>query len=242
MVQKQVKRIIKREVISSKYLHEDKQVLISLPPGYDESSSYPCLILHDGDDYFNLGRIVTQANQMISEGQIKPLIMVAVPVQKSLRTEEYAPHGARHELHQQFIMDELLPMLKERYPVSLTRENWVIGGSSLGAAASLQLAINHPQQFTHVLSQSGAFLSQTTELICQMTNLQDLIVYQSIGKSETAVSTHMGNLDLVTRNREVYRHLVEKKATVTYREKEGDHTWGFWQRDLPEALHFFFKA
>ncbi|SFJ89712.1 alpha/beta hydrolase [Thermoflavimicrobium dichotomicum] len=240
MEQKQQKRIIKRESIQSQYLLETKEILIYLPPGYDETVTYPGLILHDGTDYFNLGRIATQASQMIINGEIIPLIMVAVPVNKEVRTAEYSPLGHRNQEHQQFIVEELLPLLKERYPIDLSPQGLVIGGSSLGGTASLHLALRYPQHFVKVLSQSGAFLEATTEQIIQSPSLSYLTIYQSIGLSETAVSTHMGSLDLVTRNREIHRLLQEKHAHVHYREKEGDHTWGLWQKDLPEALTFFF--
>jgi len=47
----------------------------------------------------------------------------------------------------------------------------------------------------------------------------------------------------LARNREVSRALREKGASLRYVEKEGKHTWGLWQKDLPEALtHFFGKT
>lgn len=234
------KRIIKKETLHSHHLNETKEILVYLPPDYSEDGSYPVLVLHDGNDYFNLGRIATQANQMILEGEINPLVMVAVPVQKGRRTSEYSPKGSRHLLHTRMIIEELLPRIRQNYPVSQSVKHLVIGGSSLGGTASLHIALNYPEVCSKVLSQSGAFLEATNEAILRTESLDHLTVYQSIGKSETAVPTHMGSLDLLARNREVRRHLEEKRARVHYAESEGDHTWGFWQRDIPQALKFFF--
>jgi enterochelin esterase-like enzyme len=235
-----IKRTIVRETIQSQSLGTNKEIHISLPPDYNQNQTYPLLILHDGPDYFNLGRIVTQANQLMVDGKIKQIVMVAVPVDKAVRTQEYSPIGERNQAHKEFIMNELLPFLEENYPVDLSTENLVIGGSSLGGTVSLHLALDYPEQVQNVLSQSGAFLEATKEQIQKTSSLSYLTIYQSIGLKETAVPTHMGTIDLVTRNREVYELLRKKNAHVYYIEEDGDHTWGFWQKELPRALGFFF--
>ncbi|BCU80741.1 hypothetical protein JIR001_05240 [Polycladomyces abyssicola] len=237
-----LKRTIVKKEIRSRYLDEVKEIQVYLPPQYDETVTYPVLYLQDGDDYFNLGRIATQANQLIYEKDIRPVIMVAVPVDKSKRTAEYSPIGERNRLYLQFFTEELLPEIESEFPVDRTPDGRVVGGSSLGGTVSLHLALEYPEDFRQVLSQSGAFLEATIDRIRQTVSLDDLVVYQSIGKAETAVPTHMGKLDLLARNREVYRHLQDKQAQVHYVEKEGDHTWGLWQKDIPDALRIFFGS
>jgi enterochelin esterase-like enzyme len=166
--------------------------------------------------------------------------MVAVPVKKERRTAEYSPNGNRQPLHIKMMVEELLPLIRSKYPISSRKEDLVIGGSSLGGTVSLHIALAHPDVCDHVLSQSGAFMESTNEEILLQPTLSRLKIYQSIGTAETAVPTHLGTFDLLARNREVYRNLKEKNAQVHYVEAEGDHTWGFWQRDLPQALQFFF--
>lgn len=232
------KRTIRKETLHSKYLNEEKKVLVYLPPGFDPSTNYPILFLHDGVDYFNLGRIITQANPMILDQTLKPLIIVGIPVNKKVRTAEYSPIGDRNQLHINFFVKELLPHLQNKYPID--PDQIVIGGSSLGGTVSLGIVLQHPEISTNILSQSGAFVPATIEAISEIDDLSNYRVYQSVGKSETAVPTHMGNLDLVARNREVFRLLKSKNAQVVFYEEEGDHTWGFWQRELPRALKYFF--
>ncbi|SFS63049.1 alpha/beta hydrolase [Marininema halotolerans] len=242
MMDKQyLKRTILKGEVESTLLNETRPFQIYLPPNHDENASYPVLYLQDGDDYFNLGRLATQANRMILDEEIHPFAAVALPVDKSKRTSEYAPIGDWFDHYLQFFTEELLPAIEEKYPVSTHPDDRVLGGSSLGGTVSLHLALQYPQEFQRVLSQSGAFLEQTLDKIGQSGSLGYLEIYQTIGKSETAVPTHMGNLDLLARNREVHRVLLERDAHVEYSEQEGDHTWGFWQRDLPIALTFFFE-
>jgi enterochelin esterase-like enzyme len=234
------KRTIKKELVTSRWLNETKEILIYLPPGHETLTDLPLLVLHDGPDYFNLGRIVTQATPLIEAGELTPFSMMAIPVNKERRTSEYSPIGERQSSHMSMVVEELLPLVRSRYPISPRKDDLVIGGSSLGGTVSLHLALQYPDVCSRVLSQSGAFLQQTIDEVMRQPSLSHLQIYQSIGLSEIAVPTHMGTLDLVARNREMKRHLLEKNAKVAYYEEEGDHTWGFWQRELPRALRLFF--
>lgn len=233
-------RIIKKECLQSTCLQRKKEILISYPPSLTNDQELPVLLLHDGPDYFFLGRLVTQANQLMIDQRLRPFISIALPVEKEHRVAEYSPRGRDFHAYQYFLIEELFPLLKAKHPVSSNYKDWVIGGASLGATASLHFALTYPQYCQAILCQSGAFLPQTIELIAQQKRLSSLRVYQSIGQSETAVPTHMGLADLLTRNRQIAQALQEKQASIRYIEREGGHTWGLWQRDLPEALMTFF--
>jgi enterochelin esterase-like enzyme len=233
-----LKRTIKKDSIDSHHLQTEKKVLVYLPPDFEETNLYPTLFLHDGDDYFSFGRIATQANQLISEQKIKALLMVAIPVEKEVRSAEYSPIGVRNEAHLQFMTRELFPYLAERYPID--QNQLVVGGSSLGGTVSLHLALRYPTIWNKVLSQSGAFLPQTITALENQPSLDWLTIYQSIGLQETAVPTHIGEVNLVTQNRKVEQKLRERNAKLRYVEQDGSHTWGLWQPELPNALiHFF---
>ncbi|PTX64225.1 enterochelin esterase-like enzyme [Melghirimyces profundicolus] len=235
-----LKRTIRKAEIKSTHLGETRNIQVYLPPEHDESERYPVIYLQDGDDYFNMGRLATQANQLILDGETHPFAAVAIPVKKENRNAEYSPQGERHRSYLRFFAEELVPMVERDFPVSDRAGDRVLGGSSLGGTVSLHLALEYPDLFHRVLSQSGAFLEPTLEAIGRRNSLSGLKIYQTIGKSETAVPTHFGNLDLLARNREVHRALQEKEAEVVYSEQEGNHTWGFWQKDLPRALKTFF--
>ncbi|MDR6226029.1 alpha/beta hydrolase [Desmospora profundinema] len=240
MDQRYLKRTIVNGEVESSHLGETRSIQVYLPPEHDDHASYPVLYLQDGDDYLNLGRLATQANRLILDGEIRPFAAVAIPVDKEKRTSEYAPVGERHQPYLRFFTDELLPYVEGEFPVAAIPGERVLGGSSLGGTVSLHLALQNPQQFHRILSQSGAFLEPTLEAIRHTDSLSHLEIYQTIGKAETAVPTHIGNLDLLSRNREVHRALQEKDARIHYTEQDGNHTWGFWQKDLPQALAFFF--
>ncbi|MFD1406591.1 alpha/beta hydrolase [Kroppenstedtia eburnea] len=240
MDKRYLKRTILKKEIVSDHLGETRPFQVYLPPEHDMDQSYPVIYLQDGDDYFNLGRLATQANRLILDGQAHPFAAVAIPVDKKKRTSEYAPHGERNPLYLRFFAEELVPMVERDFPVAASVDDRVLGGSSLGGTVSLHLALTHPDRFRRVLSQSGAFLPPTLDAIRRAESLDGLEIYQTVGKAESDVPTHMGSLNLLARNREVCRALQEKNARVLYSEQEGGHTWGFWQKDLPQALLTFF--
>ncbi len=207
-----LKRTIVKTSIESTYLEENREILIYLPPDYDEQHSYPALYLQDGDDYLNMGRAATQANRLILENDIQPILMVAIPVDKSKRIMEYSPDGRLHKAYLQFFTHELLPEIESNFPIDPSPHSRVVGGSSLGGTVSLHLALNYPEYFRRVLSQSGAFLKTTSEQIGKIDSLVQLTVYQSVGLAETKVPTSFGDIDLVTHNREVANNLQKKKS------------------------------
>lgn len=233
-------RKIKRETIQSDALQDTKEILISFPPGYHEHRPYPALLLHDGDDYFHMGRIVTQANPLMDKGELIPFLIIGIPVNKKRRNQEYSPIGHRQPLHLQFLKEELIPFLTTHYPVDLSPSRWVIGGSSLGGTISFHFALANPDLCQRVLLHSAAFLDETLQQIKQGPALQKMNIYQLIGLNERAVPTNVGEIDFLERNRQAYKLLQEKKAKIKYLEAEGDHTWRLWQKDLPQALQYFF--
>lgn len=235
-----LQRVVHRHNISSNYLDEPRNILVYLPPGFNELISYPVLYTQDGEEFFNLGRIATQANRLILENDIDPLVIVGVFTDKRVRTEEYGPGYPRNENYIRFIMEDVLPFVESHYPVRTNRTDRVLTGDSLGATFSMTLALSYLNEFGKVLSLSGAYFERSLRELDQAVDLSSLEIYQLIGTEEIAVDTHKVLLDFVKANREYHRALVEKGAKVKYVEKPGVHTWGFWQKELADSLRYFF--
>jgi enterochelin esterase-like enzyme len=235
-----LQRVVHRHQISSVYLDTPRNLLVYLPPGYNELVSYPVLYTQDGEEFFNLGRIATQANRLILENEMEPVIIAGVFTDKSVRTDEYGPGYPRNENYIRFFMEEVLPFVESHYPVRTQRTERVLTGDSLGATVSMTLALSHLNEFGQVLSLSGAYFDRSLNELKEVADLSILKVYQLIGTEETAVETHWGSLNFLEANRVYQRALIEKGANVEYVEKPGVHTWGFWQQELTDGLRHFF--
>jgi len=237
-----LKRTIHRHNLASPHLDHEREILVYLPPGYDEGQTYPVVYCQDGREFFNFGRIATIANKLILDEGMEPILIVGVTVDIKRRTAEYAITGDRNPAYTRFFVDTLVPFLEAHYPARRTPEARVLAGDSLGASVSLQLALEHPDQFRRVLSLSGAFYPKLQERIAASGDLSGYDIFMCVGTAETAVETHIGPVDFVAINRQARDLLRQKGAAVTYREAEGTHVWGFWQTMLPDALRHFFHT
>jgi enterochelin esterase-like enzyme len=236
---KYLKRTVKKDSLYSQHLGEERSLRIYFPPGYDELQSYSILYAQDGQDVFMFGRIATIANYLTLERDMEPVIVVGVDVQKQFRTSEYAPVGERNEDYRHFFTDELVPYIEEQIPVRNTGLQRLLVGDSLGGTVSLDIALDHPEMFQHIISLSGAYLQRSIHRLEAEDDLNWLDMWMLIGTDETNVETHLGELDFLSWNRKAKQELEEKGASITYYERKGKHLWGFWQEHLPEALLHF---
>lgn len=239
-----LKRTILKETVKSGYLPEgERQLRIFLPPGYNELLSYPVVYCQDGEDFFNFGRVATTATKLILDEGLEPFIIVGVDVDKTYRTDEYAPDGSRHSAYLRFFAEELLPFVEERYPVRTEPEDRLLAGDSLGGSVSLHIALEYPQLFTRVMSLSGAYFASSLAVIDRHYDLEWLDIFMIVGLQETEYeTTDRGVHDFVALNRGAKALLEHKGARVHYEEKEGKHQWGFWQKEIPAALSYFIEV
>jgi len=234
------KRTIHKHEIPSRYLPEGTRTIrVYLPPGYQPWMSYPVVYCQDGEEFFNFGRIATHAQRLILEEDWEPFIVVGVDVNVKVRTSEYAPDGERYPLYTRFFAEELIPWVESRYPVRDVPEHRLLAGDSLGGAVSVSLALAYPELFSRIVSLSGAFYEPYMEQIGRTASMERMTIWMIVGLQETEFATDRGTYDFVKLNREAAKAFEAKGAKVTYAEKDGEHKWGFWQRELPEALGAF---
>ncbi|MNJ51668.1 hypothetical protein D3C77_469780 [compost metagenome] len=62
-----------------------------------------------------------------------------------------------------------------------------------------------------------------------------------VGLQEDHYTTDTGTYNFVQLNRTTKSLLEARGAQVQYYEKNGQHLWGFWQNELPDALIHFLK-
>ncbi|MCQ4085591.1 esterase family protein [Saccharibacillus sp. JS10] len=232
-----LKRTIVKEVIASTFLDEERSLRIYLPPGYNEVLSYPVVYCQDGEEFFNFGRIATTANQLILDEGVEPFIIVGIEVDVKKRTAEYAPFGNRHEAYVRCIMEEIIPFVEQKYRAR--SENRLLAGDSLGGSMSLHLSLLYPGEFPRIISLSGAYYEESQNIIARESDLSWLDIYMIVGLQEDAYETDHGTFDFVDLNQRTRDLLLQKAATVQYAEKDGKHLWGFWQKELPDALLYF---
>ena len=126
--------LIKHERFASRFLKNQRDLIVYLPPGYDDPPRrrFPLLYLHDGQNLFDGAtsfipgmdwHVGQTADACIGEGRVAPLIIVGVYNTGKQRLGEYTPTraprlgGGRANRYAKFLLEEVRPFLESNYRV-----------------------------------------------------------------------------------------------------------------------------
>src|ERR1700680_906422 len=158
----------------SRLFRNSRMLRVWLPPRYDapdnNTRQYPVLYLNDGQNLFErataFGGVEWQVDEtpdrVMRQEVVPPLIIVGIDNAQSDRIREYLPYRSFHppimrprgKRYPDFLMNEVMPFVQDRYRVARGPENTGLGGSSLGALISLYTVIERPAVFGHLLLES----------------------------------------------------------------------------------------
>jgi len=157
-------RLSLHKAFKSRYIPNDRNVIVYVPPGYEDDPhrTYPVLYLHDGQNLFD-GRtsfvrdrtwqVREHADVAIEAGEVEPLVIVGIYNTGDRRLAEYTHEynwqmgGGEADSYGKLITQELMPFIARHYRVHQGRENTGLGGSSLGGLVSLYLGLRYPAIF-----------------------------------------------------------------------------------------------
>jgi predicted alpha/beta superfamily hydrolase len=160
----------KHEGFRSRFLRNQRDLIVYLPPGYDEQpfTRLPVLYLHDGQNLFDRAtafggqdwNVHGAADHMIGVGAVRPLIIVGIYNTGRSRIHEYTPTkapklgGGRADRYGKFLIEEVMPFVQREYRVSADPRITGIGGSSLGGLVSLYFGLRMPGVFGRIAALS----------------------------------------------------------------------------------------
>ena len=148
----------------SVYLPDKRDIVVYVPPGYDEQPerTYPVLYLQDGQNLFDprtsfvpgqTWQVREQADEAIRAGEVEPLVIVGIANTGDRRLAEYTHErdwqrgGGEAAQYGLTLTREILPWIATRYRVRTDRESTGLGGSSLGGLVSLYLGLRYATWF-----------------------------------------------------------------------------------------------
>jgi predicted alpha/beta superfamily hydrolase len=157
-------RLERLPAFASRFLDRPRDVLVYLPPGYEQERDrrYPVLYMHDGQNLFDPDtayvrgqhwRLGEMADMLSSEGRIQPLIIVGVNHTGIGRVQEYTPTkmpklgGGLGKAYGRLLTEELKPIIDARYRTLPGRTHTGLGGSSLGGLSTMYLGLRHAGVF-----------------------------------------------------------------------------------------------
>ena len=218
---------IKDTSFYSTNLGNTRIVRIYLPPGYNNQKQYPVILFHDGPEYISLGNSDNIFDYLIFYHEIDPVIGVFVaPVD---RESEY--DGNKKDAFTTFIVDELMPVIDQKYATSKDPHKRATLGASSGGNISLYIGMKHPEVFGKIAAQSS--------------NVETIIsdTYQNETKMDLELYLDMGTYDinfLIPLVRNFVQILRNKNYVYQYHEWHEGHSWGNWKGHLSLALKQFF--
>ena len=155
--------------LKSDILNEDRQIMISKPAGYDQSSAkYPVMYLLDGNAHFHHTTGIIQF--LSSVGNMPQMIVVAIP--NTQRTRDLTPAtsdtssrlqntgGADNFL--KFIRRELMPHVESNYR---TQPYKLLVGHSFGGLFAVNTLLTGPESFDAYVAISPSLWWDTQRLI-----------------------------------------------------------------------------
>ena len=149
----------------SRYLPNDRDVVVYLPPGYsrEPERTYPVMYMHDGQNLFDpktsfiegrTWQVREQADAAIEAGEVEALVIVGIYNTGEHRLAEYTQEreaqrgGGEADKYGKLLTRELMPWIASQYRVRTGRESTGMGGSSLGGLVTLYLGLKHPAVFS----------------------------------------------------------------------------------------------
>ena len=189
-------------------------------------------------------------------GRCRPLIVVGIDNAGVDRTREYTfdvdpqDGGGGGAAYADLVLGSIMPFVEENYRVLTGSANTFIGGSSLGALVSLEIARRHPGVFGGVLVMSPSLWwdNQTTidDLAKDPAGLVGTRVWIDIGTREVVPLAEAGSLDPQNQRAvEEARRLdavlrdagIEEKLTV---DEGAQHNEIAWAKRFPAAVAYLF--
>lgn len=233
------------EQIESRYLHERRSILVYVPSGV-RHAPLPVIYVADG----LAPQVGAALHTLAAAGLAREVIVVGIapgpafdgmPTAETLRqngerrTEEYLlayPHGkARFDAHEQFVLQEVLPLIEKKWGASADRRDRVVMGQSNGAAWALFMASRHPDQFSTAIALSFGW-KPTLAQLRKGGAIERL--YLSVGTREPPA--------FAVRSRQAAEILAPHASWLRFDVTPDEHGQTAWDQRYRDALAWVFHA
>ncbi len=233
-------------VIESTVLKEKRPYRVFLPRGYDQHTDrrYPVLYLHDGQNVFEVGPFGSwHATRAVEEtarrAEARELIVVGVDNTPNRLRDYISPDdGGRADLYASFLIQELMPLINEKYRTLPGPANTGTLGSSAGGVAALYLAWEHPEVFGKVGAMSGSWWLRNFPARVAQDKRRDLRIYLDSGDSGGTFRDGV-SLTLSLRDSLIGRYSLGRdlQHLIGHRHRHNEAAWG---ARMAGALKFLF--
>lgn len=253
---------VEAHALYSRFLPGRRMLRVYLPPGYQRTSPrrYPALYLQDGQKLFGetgeSWRLRQILDREIGVGKITPLVVVGIDhggadgERDQTRIAEYTPvpdgqyGGGGGANYARMLMEEILPWTARQFRVRRGREHTGIGGSSLGALASLYVGLENRKIFGRIAALSpslwwgGEWVFRFVEQMKQNSDPKPRI-WLDMGEREGVA--HVARAEKL-RERLIAAGWKAEEQLHFLRDAHGEHCARDWGGRMGEVLRYLFPA
>ena len=230
-------------------------IFIWLPENYSrDNGPYSVIYFHDAQNLFLPSKsfsgydwkVDETITRLMKEKKIKPCIVVGIP-NSPARDNELNTATYDGKVYSDFVINEVMPFIKKRFPVSRHREDHIVAGSSMGGLMSFQMAYENPNRFGGAICMSSAFHRKLSNIlnIVKENKKQPLNVKFYIDTGELEKDKEDGE-DIYSLFFEMKKLMEDKGFTEDnnlkcYMHKGAQHNEKAWAQRLDRALLFLLK-
>jgi len=239
------KRLVHETIFDSAYKRQ-RDIWIYTPPGYDAKATtpYPLIVAFDGFEYRDTMPLPFILDTLLATKAAPAAVAVLIDDGES--ATRIADLGNAHRMVD-FLSRQLVPHVRARWRVTTDPHRVIVTGSSAGGLAAAYVALEKPELFGNVLSQSGAFWRGAEAsndapyewLTAQVTAKprMDIRFYMDVGEYEDHATLGGSGPNFLAANRRLRDALLAKGYRVTYAEiPQGQHAPQYWMKALPAGL------
>ena len=235
-------------------LKRPRRMHVYTPPGYESGKGkFPVFYLLHGafdcdDSWTTVGRAGFILDNLIAAGKAKPMVVV-MPAGHTGPFRFGTPLG--DEFERDFV-DDIMPLVENRYRVRTGRKDRAIAGLSMGGAQTLNIGMANLEKFAYLgvyssgvfalgRSSNGANTNASTGRVWEEKNQAALddpklkrglkLVWFATGQEDFLLKTSQATVEMLK------KHQFE----VVYKETSGAHTWINWREYLHEFAPQLFQ-
>lgn len=139
---------VEAAVLASELLGDERRIWVSMPPGeFPDESALPFVIHLDGTPDHSAPSV---RDALVRAGLVRPCAVVLVGQPARRRDKELLCNPAFSRM----LVQELLPWLHQRYPLSRDPGDVALAGESFGGLCAGWTALHHPTTFGNAILQS----------------------------------------------------------------------------------------
>lgn len=250
--------------LQSRIFRNTRMLRVWLPPGYsapeNQDRHYPVFYLNDGQNLFDPAAAYIgvdwqadeAADRLIREGRIPPLILVGIDNAQKDRPREYLPYRSfnppimrpQGKHYPNFLLNEVMPFLYQRYRIARGPENTGLGGSSLGAIISLYTAMERPGIFGRLLLESPSLFVSNRQFLKFSRAFRQWPekIFMAMGTNEAGSEGRDRQVveDVLVLERVLRRAGLKEDRLLVRIDGGATHNEREWAKRFPEALGFLF--